>query len=48
MAMTKAAARKRLKEANAKVMACLLAEHVTADAAVKLNAMLSKCIKRLE
>ena len=48
MKMTKAQARKRLKEANAKVMACLLAEHVTADAAVKLNAMLLKCIKRLE
>jgi hypothetical protein len=46
--MTKAQARKRLKEANSKVMSCLLAEYITADAAVKLNAMLSKCIKRLE
>tara|TARA_R110000803_G_scaffold210714_1_gene283350 strand:- start:1813 stop:1962 length:150 start_codon:yes stop_codon:yes gene_type:complete len=46
--MTKAQARKRLKEANSKVMSVLMCEHITADSAVKLNAMLTKCIKRLE
>jgi hypothetical protein len=45
---TKAQARKRLKEANAKVMACFSSGHVTSADIVKINTLLLKCIKRLE
>ena len=48
MAMTKAQARKRLKEANSKAMACFAAGHVTSADVVKINTLLLKCIKRLE
>ena len=48
MKMTKAQARKRLKEANAKVMACFSAGHVSATDMVKIDTLLLKCIKRLE
>jgi len=48
MKMTKAQARKRLKEANSKAMACFSCGHVTSADVVKINTLLLKCIKRLE
>ena len=48
MKMTKAQARKRLKEANDKVSNCYLAGHISATDFVSIGKILAKCSKRLE